>query len=229
MKEFSGIDELECLEDCLSGWHKAKSREILKLLEGKSLLDIGCGIGTFTRVFVESGFSVTGIDMSERCLKAAKNIKADFLMEDICRPERLGKMHEHFDSIVATDVIEHIKDDSLAINNMNKLLKPGGVLVLTVLAFSFLYSSHDRKIGHERRHSAKHVRDLLEGNGFRVERLFYWNLPGIFGWLACKMLNKNPVGAANRRTDMFYSLWLRIESAVKPPAGITIFAKVRKV
>jgi SAM-dependent methyltransferase len=230
MEEFSGIKELEYLDGCLSGWHKAKAKEVIRLLEGRKLLDVGCGIGTFTKAFADSGFDVTGMDMSERCLNKARRINAAFFREDICSPDKLEKMHGRFDSVVALDVLEHIKDEHAALAGISNLLKPNGTFVLTVPAFSFLYSSYDKKIEHKRRYSAPGVRSLLGENGFRVEKVFYWNFPGIFGWLACKILNRNPVETTtNEKIDKFYRVWFKIEERVKPPFGLTIFAKARKI
>ncbi len=228
MKEFEGLDELKVLEDRLSGWFNAKSREVLRLAEGKKLLDIGCGIGTFSRILSGNGYEVTGIDVSEKCLTGTKGIRGRFVKEDITGLKKLKKSGGRFDCVIALDVLEHIEDEGAAVRNVRYLLKEGGVFVLTVPAFQFLYSSHDRKIGHKRRYRPGPLKGLLEKHGFRVERMFYWNLPGFFGWLGCKLLNKNPVGAANRRTDLLYRMWFSIESRIMIPVGLTLFVKARK-
>lgn len=229
MKEFGGLDELEVLEDRLSGWFNAKSEEVLKLAEGEKLLDIGCGIGTFSRILSEGGYKVTGIDVSEKCLMRTKDIRGRFIIEDITRLKKLKKSGGSFDCVIALDVLEHIDDEVALISNVRYLLKDKGVLVLTVPAFKFLYSSHDRKIGHKRRYRPGPLKDLLKSNGFRVEKIFYWNLPGLFGWLGCKLMKKNPVGAANKRTDFLYKIWFSLESRIRIPIGLTLFVKARKI
>jgi hypothetical protein len=100
---------------------------------------------------------------------------------------------------------------------------------MTVPAFSFLYSKHDAKIGHYRRYSKSRVKNLLTKNGFKIEKIFYWNFPGIFGWFACKLLNKNPVESSNQTVDKLYKIWFKIEGRIKPPIGLTIFVKARKI
>lgn len=228
-KEYVGIDELEHLEEGLPSWFNAKSKEVARLLEGRRLLDVGCGIGTFTRVFVREGFEVVGTDMSQECLDRAKGIKAKFFKEDICKLTNLRKFQNYFDSVVALDVIEHIRDDALAVKNIRSLLKMDGAFILTVPAYSFLYSEHDAKIGHHRRYSSNSIRKLLVDNGFKIERIFYWNLPGVFGWGACKAMKKNPAKTASKKIDGLYRVWFSLEGRIRFPIGLTIFVKARKI
>ncbi|MDP4011137.1 MAG: methyltransferase domain-containing protein, partial [Candidatus Roizmanbacteria bacterium] len=62
---------------------------------------------------------------------------------------------ENFDVVMASDVIEHIKDDVLAIKNLWSFVKPGGVMLITVPAHSYLYGKRDEKWGHYRRYDAE--------------------------------------------------------------------------
>jgi len=74
------------------------------------------------------------------------------------------------DLIVAMDVIEHIKEDNLAIVNWKKKLKNNGHFFISVPAFMLLWSSHDDYLGHCKRYTKDEVDYLMEQTGF--ERLF---------------------------------------------------------
>ncbi len=76
-----------------------------------------------------------------------------------------------FDLLTAFDVLEHLPDDNKAVLEFMRVLKPGGFLVLTVPAFPFLYSSHDRKLNHYRRYTIASLRTLLPGGW---EKLGFW-------------------------------------------------------
>ena len=80
-------------------------------------------------------------------------------------PSNLGKK---WDVILASDVIEHIEDDRLAVRWIFDHLKPGGIFFATVPAFQWLFSDHDKALGHFRRYTAKTFDNLLPGD---VERL----------------------------------------------------------
>jgi len=221
--------ELNRIESTLPAWADAKSKVVFSLLKGKSVLDIGCGIGTFSRRLSEKGFMVVGMDVSEKCLNKAREACPDkirFIHDDICRPRKLHRLK--FDSVLALDVLEHIRDDGKAIRNIRSLLKPKGTLVLTAPAFNFLFSKYDLMVGHEKRYSAHQLRKLLEENGFNVERLFYWNLLGFFGWLILLKILRRLPSAFDTKTNTIYKYWFKIENKIKPPLGITIFIKATK-
>lgn len=77
--------------------------------EGFKLLDAGCGIGFFTRSFVDMGFDVTAVDLSTSAIKKARMVapKAHFVVS----PLSTLQLHEGFDVVTAIDVLLHIVDD----------------------------------------------------------------------------------------------------------------------
>ena len=78
-----------------------------------------------------------------------------------------------FHIVSALDVIEHIEDDSGALSTINDLLLPDGLLLITVPAYQYLYSSLDEMQGHYRRYSHKTLTTLVSGAGFKVIECFY--------------------------------------------------------
>ena len=101
-----------------------------KELKGKKLLDAGCGTGWFSRRAVELGAVVTSLDVGENLLnEVKKKCETTRVVGDVTA---LKFKDNSFDIIVSSDVIEHTPDPKLAIKEMARVLKKGGVLALTV-------------------------------------------------------------------------------------------------
>ena len=226
---YSGFGELECLETGFRDWAEFKAHEVVRLLgpDCKTVLDVGCGIGTFSEKISKAGYDVTATDLENTSKKRSSKGGWKFVQSDILAPaEFSGK---RFDAIVALDVLEHIGPDSKALSKMLSLLKPGGTLVLTVPAFPSLYSKLDAKIGHFRRYRPEEIRRKVRGAGFDVERVFYWNFLGLFGWaLFCKLLGKSTTAAKSGISNALLGASLSVEKSAKPPIGLTLFVKARK-
>jgi 2-polyprenyl-3-methyl-5-hydroxy-6-metoxy-1,4-benzoquinol methylase len=118
-REFVALDHVRFLERCAAG---AGS--------GRSLLDIGCGSGTFLHLARRRGFLPHGMDVSARAVEAAQ--------EQYRLPVRQGDIGSDvwkgstFDFITMFHVLEHVPDPAQAIAGAGALLKPGGTLILQV-------------------------------------------------------------------------------------------------
>jgi 2-polyprenyl-3-methyl-5-hydroxy-6-metoxy-1,4-benzoquinol methylase len=98
-------------------------------------------------------------------LYAKRNLpNVDFIQFDITQ----GVIGEEFDLIVAFDVIEHIENDVAAISNINKMLHKGGILIITVPQYMFLWSKLDEIVKHKRRYSRRVLVAKLQENGFDI-------------------------------------------------------------
>lgn len=99
------------------------------------LLDIGCGDGVFMQHAKHTGFDVSGIDLDEKCVKAAKeyrdleNVHVLFL-DELLKFARKDKTQ--FDIITFFEVLEHQDNPVDFINNVKHLLKNGGYIVGSV-------------------------------------------------------------------------------------------------
>jgi SAM-dependent methyltransferase len=81
---------------------------------------------------------------------------------------RLPFERDTFDAVGLFDVLEHMDDASLSLQEARRVLKKGGALFYTVPAFPQLWSKHDDLVGHVRRYRLPEIRDLVEGFGFRT-------------------------------------------------------------
>jgi SAM-dependent methyltransferase len=80
-----------------------------------------------------------------------------------------------FDLVTALDVLEHLDDDSAALREIGRVLRPGGQLLITVPAHRFMWGDQDEVNQHKRRYVAAEVHDRLTATGFQVLRLSYMN------------------------------------------------------
>ena len=102
----------------------------LKKGQGRKVLEVGCAIGSFSKLLSERGFDVVATDISEFIIEKASKLQKDvkFKILDI---EKDVKVNEKYDYIFAFEVLEHLNNPQKALFNMKKLLKEGGVLVFS--------------------------------------------------------------------------------------------------
>jgi len=155
-------------------WSRSRNRLFKRIVydhvtsTGKiKFLEIGCATGEFIQQIVENEhIEITGSEIYLKALlHAQKNLpNVDLIQFDITQ----GLIGEVFDLIVAFDVIEHIEYDVAAISNINKMLREGGTLIITVPQHTFLWSKLDEILKHKRRYSRRGLVTKLQENGFDI-------------------------------------------------------------
>lgn len=107
--------------------------DLFKIKRGMKVLDVGCGTGNFSIKMAKQGCQVTGIDISKEMLKVAmakaneKNLNIGFYHMDVYNMEFDDS---YFDGIISVTAFEFIKNPSKAMEEMFRVLKPGGYLVI---------------------------------------------------------------------------------------------------
>lgn len=142
-----------------------------QLTEGRRdqrLLDIGCGTGTTLSRLRQFARGV-GLDFSQLPLVRAKSRGLDDLVQGAAQAPPF--VEGAFDVITMLDVLEHLDDETAALRDLRRALRPGGALLLTVPAYPSLWSQHDIALHHRRRYRSAQLRDVLERSGYRVHRL----------------------------------------------------------
>jgi ubiquinone/menaquinone biosynthesis C-methylase UbiE len=157
-------------------WHIAKRKTIIALLKkymhptnNLKIADIGCGTGKNLEEFSRFGH-VTGVDQSPEALKFCKIRGLSDLVE--ASVEKLPLRDNEYDAITLLDVLEHI-DEHPSLREIFRILKPGGILIVTVPAFQFLWSSWDVVLHHKRRYTASQLSRTLLQAGFVIQKLTY--------------------------------------------------------
>ena len=100
------------------------------------ILDAGCGIGLNTFLMAKKGLRIVGIDNDPEKISLAKKIlkslnlpRVSFALQDITQ---MKFSQESFDAIVCFEVLEHVKEDNLALSEISRVLKKNGLLLLSV-------------------------------------------------------------------------------------------------
>ena len=220
-------------------WFKAKSN-LIGVLLGKvknqkdvKILDIGVGTGEDLVVIKRFG-DVYAIDVDENALNlvSTKHV-AEKKYGDICN---IPYSDNEFDVVVCFDVLEHIEKDQKAVDEIYRVLKPGGYFVFTVPAFNSLYSCHDKVLQHFRRYNKKTIAQILKK--FEKKELAYWFfflfIPAAFQRIcssksSCKNLHKTPPNILNKIFYKFLNFenWL-ISKNIKLPFGLTVYGIYKK-
>ena len=177
--------------------------EGLELKNGDKILDVGCGDGYYLHLLSNLGLNLklVGTDDDELGLKKAKtNLNKNIKLVQADLMKNLPFKHSLFDKIVMSEVAEHLLNDLKGLREVNRVLKPGGILVLTVPNHNYpflwdpinwllenLLGKHVKSgffagiwNQHERLYAPKQIRKVVEKAGFRVsavESLTFWCLP----------------------------------------------------
>ncbi len=120
----------------LGQWPKWQ-RAVLPRIQGKRVLEIGCGTGTLLTEMLKRGFKAQGIDASPRMLAEAhkKLAAAGFETEkaQLARVQALPFPNESFETVISTFPTEYIAD-AAALQEISRVLYPGGRLVIVDMA-----------------------------------------------------------------------------------------------
>lgn len=164
-------------------WYYAGKREfvrqwILRIRRPEPtdvLLDCGAGTGRFAKE-MEAYCRVRVLDDHEEALRL---LRTKFAAEQVLA---LGKdgvplPDESVEYVTALDVLEHVPDDVAVVNGFHRLLKRGGLAVVTVPASMALWSDWDLALHHHRRYDRAQLRALFPERDWDVVHVNYTNVP----------------------------------------------------
>ncbi|MGC8638717.1 MAG: class I SAM-dependent methyltransferase [Isosphaeraceae bacterium] len=159
-------------------WWRARAGLVLELLKELGIdpparvVDVGCGWGITLEALERRGYQVTGVDISRQALEKLDRPGRRLVEADLTVPFQRAVPLQ--DAALALDVIEHIDDDRAVIGRLASLLRPGGVLIVSVPALPELFTEFDAVQGHRRRYLPETLRAAFDGADVRLERLFWW-------------------------------------------------------
>ena len=207
-------------------------KKIMGGIQGR-VLEIGSGIGNISGMLLNDFSSVTLSDLRPEYCRILEEKYSDhphlagIYTLDLALPDfktghaqLLGK----FDTVIALNVIEHIADDLMAINNAKALLRDKGKLIILVPAFPVLYNSLDRELGHYRRYKKNELVKLLETAGLKTLRCLYFNAAAIMGWwISGHLLREKSISTAKLRFyNLMVPLFKVVDTVVSPFFGISL-------
>ena len=224
-------------------WFKVRrfffSREIVKLIDkNQKILDIGSSSGTNLRMLEEIGYdNYIGLDPSDEAINQCKKKGFKKIIKgNACN---LPFKSNSIDLIIASDVLEHIENDKLALSEIHRVMKNNSYAIITVPAFKFLWSLHDENSMHKRRYIKKSLKNLINCKPFEIKKIFYFNFllfvpiyfaRTIFKLLKLKVKNENKVN--NKILNvMLYNIFkfdVLIAEKINSPFGVSIFSLIKK-
>ncbi len=147
------------------------------------ILDVGCGEGTLGMILRKEfayGFSITGLDVSEKALKFAKPFYDEVIAMDIQDSENIPRVKRRFDLVIALEVLEHLPEPEIALRNIKSLMKKQAYFVasfpnmawyryrLTLLRGSFPQNYLLRPGEHFQNFTFYSFKELLNRAGFEM-------------------------------------------------------------
>ncbi|MEO6457512.1 MAG: class I SAM-dependent methyltransferase [Chloroflexia bacterium] len=166
------------------------------------ILDAGCGTGGNLAALQNAGYDAQGFDFSPVAV-------------EFCRSRGLSKVglgsitdipypNNAFDVVISCDVLNDAGtgDEARALEEIYRVLRPGGRVFLNLPAFSFLKGEHDRATDVARRYTKREIRRKLKRAGFLPVRLSYWNMLLFPAVLAVRLVRHGRHGKGEPRSDI---------------------------
>ena len=159
--------------------HELRERLLLKaflaLAPGRTVLNAGAGLGSFTALLERRGFAVTSSDVSDAALtQLAARTRGSVVRADLTE---LPFADASFDAVVLGEVLEHVSDDGAALTEVQRVVRAGGTLALSVPANPDWFGASDVWAGHFRRYRRRELVDQVRAAGFESIRCVGWGFP----------------------------------------------------
>lgn len=203
------------------------------------VLEIGSGLGNISHFFIKDKFEILLTDIREGyCSKLETKFKHSpcFLGTEIINltdPDFDTKFNNYFnqyDTVFALNVVEHIYDDTLALNNCYKLLKQNGQVIILVPSYKKLFNTFDKELGHYRRYTKSTLSRVFSKTNFKVIHKQYFNFMGIFGWYVTGNLLKRKTIPRNQMKlyNILVPIFKIIDKVILNKAGLSTIIVGRK-
>ncbi|MFZ2726715.1 MAG: class I SAM-dependent methyltransferase [Methylococcaceae bacterium] len=159
-------------------WFVARRHILEKLLNSffkqtnANILELGCGTGGNFQLLAQYG-NLYAMEFDNDACDMAKTRGIGTVIQGVL-PEPIA-FKENFDLICMLDVLEHIDDELATLQQVHLKLNEKGILLITVPAYMFLWSSHDEAVNHKRRYLKSQLVKLLENAGFKINYASYFN------------------------------------------------------
>lgn len=231
MIRYQGLSTLEILEEA-KNYNNWIAEQFLPLSK-TPLLEIGSGTGNISKHFANRK-QVTLSDIDTGLVKKLQKKFSRKKISDIRTLDISGKMKKNdmgkYQTIIAINVLEHIKDDKKALANMYSMLKKNGKLLLLIPAKKIAYTRLDKNLGHFRRYEKDELSKKLKVSKFTVEKLYFFNIVGLFSWIVRDKIESSHQMKPYQVIlfDKIVPVLKVIERFIKMPVGISLIVVATK-
>jgi SAM-dependent methyltransferase len=148
-------------------WFDHRARSVVEVLEAatpaRTIWDVGAGAGSMSVRLAQAGYEVVSVEPQRVGAAAIAELQCSAVF---CGSlESLGLPAHSVGIIGLFDVIEHLDDPRALITEATRVLEPGGIVVVTVPAFTLLWSNADDVAGHQRRYTRRSLDDFMQSCG----------------------------------------------------------------
>jgi SAM-dependent methyltransferase len=206
---------------------------------GGRLLDIGAGTCLNTAAFAKLGFKAEALESHPDALALAKVVAPDVHIVEAPFPSPLVAS-DAYDVLTMLDVLEHIEDDRSALHEVARSLSHGGIVLVTVPAFMFLWTSHDELAHHYRRYRRGELIKKFSEAGLEPVLVSYYNF-FLFPAIAGVRVMQKIVGRSREKSDfsrtpkilngalsMLFGAERFLLRYMRLPFGVSLIAVARK-
>lgn len=157
-------------------WIFKATRNLCKSLLGKptnkNIAEVGCSSGVLLNQ-LNSKNDCIGIEKSDLAINYLKSKSIKTVQTN---DYKTSLKNNSLDILIASNVLEHIKEDTRALQEWSRVIKKNGKLVIIVPAFQILWSKHDELNLHFRRYSKQELVKKINSVGkLKIEKISYWN------------------------------------------------------
>jgi len=231
-----GLETLQAFQDA-DAFNKWMYSQIAPYIESP-VLEIGSGIGNISKCCLAEGHSLMMTDIRLEYIEFLKRgfseKEHEVIQLDLVDKNFDEKFHGYFGkfkTVFSLNVIEHIENDSLSIQNATKLLCIGGKLIILVPAHPLLYNKIDRNLFHFKRYGFGDLGKLMQTSRLKLESVNGFNSLGIAAWIYGGLFSRKGVIAG--RDMKFYNRLVPIAKWIDKitffKLGLSMIAVSRKV
>ena len=230
-------------EESIGIWARWRARQILKAMKQNSqnlIWEVGSGHGNVAIPLYLKNVAVIGI---EPLLNGAIITSKLGIRTYLGTLESMNFPSNSVSAIGIFDVLEHLEKPEVLMAEIYRVLKPGGILLISVPAHQWLFSDYDSAIGHFRRYSRKSLLLLIEQGGFKeINMKFLYSvlvpaaallrkIPNVFG----RSRDSKAVNSSARKEikvlrvlEPIFIVLLHIEELLHLPFGLSLFSVSKK-
>jgi SAM-dependent methyltransferase len=204
----------------------------------RRILDVGCGTGTMLHHLARYG-DAEGVDADARAVALCHRRGLERVRQaELPLPWGDGT----FDLVTALDVLEHADDDTALLRELRRVTRPGGMVMVSVPAFRWLWGPQDEISHHRRRYTARELERRVRDSRLELCHLSYFNTLLFPPIAAVRLLRPHRAGSRELRSDFeltrpgrlndllgrVFGAEARAVERLRLPVGVSILALARR-